>query len=61
MANKKTKIFLVDDDPMHLQMLHDHLEQMSDFEIKSFGTGEECIKYIQEKKRHRTLFFSIIT
>jgi DNA-binding NtrC family response regulator len=57
MANKKTKIFLVDDDPMHLQMLHDHLEQMSDFEIKDFGTGEECIKHIQEKKETPHIVF----
>src|ERR1041384_7423976 len=57
MANKKTKIFLVDDDPMHLQMLHDHLEQMSDFELTDFSTGEECIKYIREKNATPDIIF----
>lgn len=49
MATKKTLIFIVEDDPIHRQMLHDHLAQMSDFIIKDFGTGEECIKHINEK------------
>ncbi|MEO5571167.1 MAG: response regulator [Bacteroidia bacterium] len=57
MANKKTTILIVEDDPMHLQMLHDHLEQMSDFDIKDFGTGEECIKHIQEKNEIPEIVF----
>ncbi|MEP7168396.1 MAG: response regulator [Bacteroidota bacterium] len=48
MSNKQILIFNVDDDPMHLQMLHDHLSKMSDFEIKDFNTSEECIKHINE-------------
>jgi two-component system, OmpR family, response regulator len=57
MANKKTKIFIVEDDPMHLQMLHDHLEQMSDFAIKDFGTGEECLQHIREKNETPDIVF----
>jgi two-component system OmpR family response regulator len=57
MANKKTKIFIVEDDPMHLQMLQDHLEQMSNFEIKTFGTGEECLKSINEQKEIPDIIF----
>ncbi|MEP7168397.1 MAG: response regulator [Bacteroidota bacterium] len=57
MSNNKTKIFLVDDDPMHLQMLHDHLEQMSDFQIKDFTTGEECLKHIREKNETPDIIF----
>lgn len=57
MANKKTKIFIVEDDPMHLQMLHDHLDQMSSFEIKDFGTGEECLQSIREKNEIPDIVF----
>ena len=57
MPDKRTLIFNVDDDPMHLQMLHDHLSKMSDFEIKNFGTGEECIRHIREKNEIPDIVF----
>lgn len=57
MSNKNILIFIVEDDPMHLQMLHDHLSKMSDFAIKDFGTGEECIKHITEKKETPDIIF----
>ena len=50
-------IFIVEDDPMHLQMLHDHLSKMSDFKIKGFGTGEECIQHIKEKNEIPDIVF----
>ena len=57
MANKKTSIYIVEDDPMHRQMLHDHLEKMSDFQIRDFGTGEECIKEINSNKTKPDIIF----
>lgn len=43
MASKLRKIFLVDDDPMHLQMLKDHLSKKLNVEIYTFSTGEDCL------------------
>jgi len=40
----KTTIFIVDDDPMHADMLKDHLSKMSDFQIVTFSTGEDALK-----------------
>lgn len=40
----KTNIFIVDDDPMHADMLKDHLSKMSDFTIITFSTGEDALK-----------------
>ena len=36
-------IFLVDDDPMHTQMVKDHLTQKINANITTFSTGEDCI------------------
>ena len=44
MANQnKRTIFLVDDDPMHLQMLKDHLSSKLSVDITTFSTGEDCL------------------
>jgi len=41
----KTVVFVVDDDPMFLAMLREHLtEQNTDFEIHSFDSGEKCLE-----------------
>lgn len=40
----KIKIFLVDDDAVFLKLLHIEILQMADFSIKTFPTGELCIK-----------------
>ncbi len=45
----KTTIFIVDDDPMHADMLKDHLSKMSDFQIVAFSTGEDALKNIHLK------------
>ncbi len=42
-------IFLVDDDPMHTQMLKDHLTKFSRFKLKDFPTGEDAMAHISEK------------
>lgn len=41
---KLTSIFIVDDDPVQLQMLTDHLSAMSNFTIRTFPTGEDALK-----------------
>ena len=47
--SKPSSIFIVDDDPMQLMMLKDHLDAMSRFSIQTFSTGEECLKAIDKK------------
>jgi DNA-binding NtrC family response regulator len=43
---KPTSIFIIDDDPVQLQMLSDHLSSMSNFTIKTFPTGEDALREI---------------
>ena len=43
MSDKKTKIFLVDDDAMYLKLLEIEFLQHGDFEMEIFSTGENCI------------------
>jgi DNA-binding NtrC family response regulator len=46
---KEYTLFIVDDDPMQLEMLKDHLSKFKNFQIKTFGTGEECLMALTEK------------
>lgn len=40
---KKEVVFIVDDEPMHAQMMEDHLRtKYPAFEIYKYSTGEEC-------------------
>lgn len=39
----KTLVYVVDDEPLQLDMLKDHLSKMSKYEIHGFPTGEECL------------------
>lgn len=57
MATDKTLIFIIEDDPIYRQMLFDHLAQMSHLEIKDFGTGEDCLQYMREKKATPAIVF----
>lgn len=42
-------IFIVDDEPLLTEMLADYLtEQYAGFNIRSFATGEECLKSLYE-------------
>jgi len=50
MNNKNPNIFIVDDEPLLSEMLTDYLKnQHSGFNIKSFSTGESCLKSLDEK------------
>jgi len=48
-ANKNT-VFLVDDDEIYCKLLKQHLqERFKGTEIKTYGTGEECLQDIHSK------------
>lgn len=40
---------MVDDDPMQLSMLQDHLSKFKHYKLRTFSTGEECLAHINEK------------
>ena len=49
MIKEKTKIFIVDDEPLLSEMLTDYLkDQNQGLIIKSFPTGEDCLKNLYE-------------
>lgn len=47
-ANKKIKLFLVDDDLLFLKSLEIEFLQHGDFIIKTFATGELCVANLSE-------------
>jgi len=49
MDNIVKKIFVVDDDEMLSMALEDYLERKTDFEVRLFNTGEECLKHLEEQ------------
>jgi two-component system OmpR family response regulator len=42
-------IFLVDDDPIFTKVLETQFKEQTHYDIKSFPTGEECLKSLLEK------------
>lgn len=47
---KKEIVFIVDDEPMHAQMMEDHLKaKYPSFEIFKYKTGEECNDNMDKK------------
>jgi DNA-binding NtrC family response regulator len=49
MNNSNPTIFIVDDEPLLTEMLADYLtERYAGFNIRSFATGEECLKSLHE-------------
>jgi len=47
--NKIYRVFIVDDDPMVLKMLHRYLKNFSEYECTSFSSGEKCLKALDQK------------
>ena len=45
----KSRIFVVDDDPLFAEMLSDHLKDELYAEVSSFPTGEACLAKINTK------------
>ena len=45
MDNQNSKVFIVDDEPLLLEMLADYIkENNSNLDVSCFSTGEECLK-----------------
>jgi two-component system, OmpR family, response regulator len=49
MAESRKKIFIVDDDPVLAEMLKDHLAKMTNYDIRIFETGEDCLSALGEQ------------
>lgn len=45
----RLKIFLVDDDPLHNELLKSHLAKTLKVELQTFQTGEEAVNAIRDK------------
>ncbi len=44
MKNKKTVIFLVDDDPIFLKLLETQFKERTHYDVVVFSSGEDCLK-----------------
>jgi len=50
MKNKKTtSVFLVDDDAIFLKVQETQFKEKTNFIVKTFSTGEDCINHLSEK------------
>lgn len=49
MENELKKIFVVDDDEMLSMALEDYLERKTNYEVRLFNTGEECLGHLSEQ------------
>jgi len=47
--NKTRKVFLVDDDSSHNQMMKDHLMSKMNVDITTFSTGEDCLGNLEQQ------------
>ncbi|MEP7169653.1 MAG: response regulator [Bacteroidota bacterium] len=48
-TGKLKKIFIVDDDEMLVSALEDFITRKTPHKVRSFGTGEECLKNLDEE------------
>ena len=46
---KPLLIFLVDDSPLWLKVMETQFADQTDYQIKTFSTGEKCLKSLNEK------------
>ncbi len=49
MSQSKKLVYIVDDDPMQIQMMSDHLKDKFSFDIRGFSTGEEMVNNLPNK------------
>ena len=49
MSKSKKLVYVVDDDPMQIQMMSDHLKDKFSFDIRGFSTGEEMVNNLPNK------------
>lgn len=52
MSEKKLTVFIVDDDPLHVEMTKDALARFRNFHVSVFGTGEAALKQIRDSGIH---------
>lgn len=43
MSQHNKLVYVVDDDPMQVQMMSDHLKEKFGFDVRGFSTGEEAV------------------
>jgi DNA-binding NtrC family response regulator len=56
MKNPPT-IYIVEDDATQCQMLADHIGKMSNYPVKTFSTGEECLKHLATSKDYPVIVY----
>lgn len=45
----KKNIFVVDDDPMFATLLADYLDDLGEYQVTTFGTGEDCLTQLTDQ------------
>jgi two-component system OmpR family response regulator len=48
-TEKGTTVFLVDDDSIFLKVLETQFKERTKYNVKTFSTGEDCLKNLEEK------------
>ena len=48
-TDNKIKLFLVDDDALHLKLLAIQFQEHADFDIETYATGELCVENLSHK------------
>ena len=44
----KTKVFIIDDNPMYREVISNELKEISNLEISTFSSAESCLKNMDE-------------
>jgi DNA-binding NtrC family response regulator len=55
--NNSPAIYIVEDDAMQCELLADHIGKMSHYQIKTFPTGEECLKHLATSKDNPVIVY----
>lgn len=48
-SKKNLLVFLVEDDPFYLKVLEGYFATKSDYKVKSFSSGEDCLANLNQK------------
>jgi Response regulator containing CheY-like receiver, AAA-type ATPase, and DNA-binding domains len=55
--NNNPAIYVVEDDAMQCELLADHLAKMSNYPVRKFDTGEECLKHLAGSNERPVIFY----
>lgn len=55
--NNRPAIYIVEDDAMQCELLADHISKMSHYPVKTFPTGEECLKHLATAKDNPVIVY----